>query len=41
MLRQSLRLDGNQIQDTYELRFDNTPPKRDPRDRDPGVSGCK
>ena len=41
MLRQSLRLDGNQIQDTYELRFDNTLPKRDPRDRDPGVSGCK
>lgn len=41
MLRQSLRLDGNQIQDAYELRFDNTLPKRDPRDRDPGVSGCK
>jgi hypothetical protein len=41
MLRQSLRLDGNQIQDTYELRFDNTLPARDPRDRDPGVGGCK
>jgi len=41
MLRQSLRLDGAQIQDAYELRFDNTLPKRDPRDRDPGVSGCK
>jgi len=41
MLRQSLRLDGNQIQDTYELRFDNTLPNRDPRDREPGVGGCK
>jgi len=41
LLRQSLRLDGTQIQDAYELRFDNTLPKRDPRDRDPGVSGCK
>jgi hypothetical protein len=41
MLRQSLRLDGSQIQDAYEIRFDNTLPKRDPRDRDPGVSGCK
>lgn len=41
MLRQSLRLDGKQIQDTYELRLDNTLPKRDPRDRDPGVNGCK
>lgn len=41
MLRQSLRLEGAQIQDAYELRFDNTLPKRDPRDRDPGVSGCK
>jgi hypothetical protein len=41
MLRQSLRLDGANIQDTYELRFDNTLPKRYPRDRDPGVSGCK
>ena len=41
MLRQSLRLDGKQIQDTYELRLDDTLPKRDPRDRDPGVNGCK
>ena len=41
MLRQSLRLDGKQVQDTYELRLDNTLPKRDPRDRDPGVNGCK
>jgi hypothetical protein len=41
MLRQSMRLDGTRIQDTYELRFDNTLPKRDPRDRDPGLSGCK
>ena len=41
LLRQSLRQDGKQLQDTYELRFDNTLPKRDPRDRDPGVNGCK
>jgi hypothetical protein len=41
MLRQSLRLDGARIQDAYELRFDSILPKRDPRDRDPGVSGCK
>jgi hypothetical protein len=41
MLRQSLRLDGNQIQDAYELRLDGSLPKRDARDRDPGVNGCK
>jgi hypothetical protein len=41
MLRQSIRYDGNQVQDTYELRLDNTLPKRDPRDRDPGVGGCQ
>lgn len=41
MLRQSIRLDGKQVQDTYELRLDNTLPRRDPRDREPGVNGCK
>ena len=41
MLRQSLRLDGKQVQDSYELRLDNTLRKRDPRDRDPGVGGCR
>jgi hypothetical protein len=41
MLRQSLRVDGKQLQDTYELRLENSLPKRDPRDRDPGVNGCK
>jgi hypothetical protein len=41
MLRQSIRYDGNQVQDAYELRLDNTLPKRDPRDRDPGVAGCQ
>ncbi|MEO6981947.1 MAG: hypothetical protein ABI072_02400 [Edaphobacter sp.] len=41
LLRQSLRLDGQQIQDTYEMRLDNTLAKRDPRDRDPGVNGCR
>ena len=39
MLRQSLRLDGNQIQDAYELRLDGSLPNRDARDRDPGVNG--
>jgi hypothetical protein len=41
MLRQSIRYDGNQVQDSYELRLDNTLPARDPRDRDPGVGGCQ
>jgi hypothetical protein len=41
MIQQSIRYDGNQVQDTYQLRFDNTLPKRDPRDRDPGVGGCR
>jgi hypothetical protein len=38
---QSIRMDGKQLQDGYAVRFDNTLPKRDPRDRDPGVGGCK
>jgi len=41
MLQQSIRYEGNQVQDTYQLRLDNTLPARDPRDRDPGVGGCK
>jgi len=41
MLLQSIRIDGKQVQDGYALRLDNTLPKRDPRDRDPGVSGCR
>lgn len=41
MLLQSIRRDGRQLQDGYAIRLDNTLPKRDPRDRDPGVSGCK
>lgn len=41
MLQQSLRFEGKQVQDAYVVRLDNTLPKRDPRDRDPGVSGCK
>ena len=41
MIRQSLRYDGNQVQDTYELRLDGSLPARDPRDRDPGVNGCR
>ena len=41
MLRQSIRYEGNQVQDAYELRLDNTLPQRDARDRDPGVGGCQ
>jgi hypothetical protein len=41
MLLRSIRIDGKQLQDGYAIRLDNTLPKRDPRDRDPGVSGCK
>jgi hypothetical protein len=41
MLRQSLRLDGRQVQDSYELRLDASLPRRDARDRDPGIGGCK
>ncbi len=39
-VRQSIRYDGNQVQDSYELRLDGSLPPRDPRDRNPGVSGC-
>jgi hypothetical protein len=41
MLQQSIRYEGNQVQDSYALRFDGTLPARDPRDRDPGVGGCR
>lgn len=41
MIRQSIRYDGNQVQDTYELRLDGTLPARDPRDRDPGINDCR
>lgn len=41
MLRQSIRYDGQRVQDSYELRLDATTPGRDPRDRDPGVNGCR
>ncbi len=40
LIRQSIRYDGNQVQDSYVLRLDGTLPPRDPRDRDPGVNGC-
>ncbi len=40
MILQSIRYDGNQVQDSYTLRLDGTPPVRDPRDRNPGVGGC-
>jgi len=41
MIRQSIRYDGNQVQDAYELRLDGSLPVRDPRDRNPGVGGCR
>lgn len=41
MIRQSIRYEGNQVQDSYELRLDGSLPARDPRDRDPGVNGCQ
>lgn len=41
MVRQSIRYEGNQVQDSYVLRLDGSLPARDPRDRDPGVSGCQ
>jgi hypothetical protein len=41
MLQQSIRYDGNQVQEAYAIRFDGTLPARDPRDRDPGVAGCR
>jgi hypothetical protein len=40
-IRQSIRYDGNQVQDSYEIRLDGTLPPRDSRDRDPGVNGCR
>jgi hypothetical protein len=41
MIRQSIGYDGNQVQDAYELRLDGSLPQRDPRDRNPGVNGCR
>ena len=41
MIRQSIRYDGNQVQDTYALRLDGSLPTRDPRDRSPGVNSCR
>jgi hypothetical protein len=40
MIQQSIRYDGNQVQDSYALRLDGTLPARDPRDRNPGAGGC-
>jgi hypothetical protein len=41
VLKQSIRREGNQAQDSYSLRLDGTMPVRDPRDRDPGFGGCQ
>ncbi|MGE0439996.1 MAG: hypothetical protein AB7S39_05855 [Gemmatimonadales bacterium] len=40
-IRQSIRYDGQRVQDSYALRLDGSLPGRDPRDRDPGVGGCR
>jgi hypothetical protein len=40
MVMQSIRYEGTQVQDSYELRLDGSLPPRDPRDRNPGVNGC-
>lgn len=40
MVLQEIRYDGNNVQDVYAVRLDGTLPARDPRDRNPGVSGC-
>ncbi len=41
MILQSIRYEGNNVQDSYALRLDGTLPGRDPRDRNPGVNGCQ
>jgi hypothetical protein len=41
MIQQSIRYEGNQVQDSYAIRLDGSLPARDPRDRDPGVNGCR
>jgi hypothetical protein len=41
MLRQLLCLEGNQVQNTYELRLDDSLPKRERRDRNACVNGCQ
>lgn len=40
MILQSIRYEGNNVQDSYVLRLDGTLPTRDPRDRNPGTNGC-
>jgi hypothetical protein len=40
MVQQSIRYEGNQVQDSYAVRLDGSLPTRDPRDRNPGVGGC-
>ena len=40
MILQSIRYEGNNVQDSYVIRLDGTLPTRDPRDRNPGTNGC-
>ena len=41
MIQQSIRYEGNSVQDNYAIRLDGTLPSRDPRDREPGVKDCR
>jgi hypothetical protein len=41
MVLQSIRYDGNLVQDSYELRLDGSLPARETRDRNPGVNDCR
>jgi hypothetical protein len=40
MILQSIRYEGNNVQDSYTLRLDGSLPTRDARDRNPGTNGC-
>ena len=40
MILQSIRYEGNNVQDGYAIRLDGTLPARDSRDRNPGQNGC-
>lgn len=40
MVLQSIRYEGDNVQDSYSVRLDGTLPARDPRDRTPGTGGC-
>jgi hypothetical protein len=41
MIQQSIRYEGNQVQDSYAIRLDGSLPARAPRDREPGMNDCR